>query len=369
MNIQLYKFGVVGFAVLLIGASEANAQSFTYTDLGTLGGSNSWASAINNAGQIAGGSETGGGISHATLWSGANATDLTPTNLWGSVAAAINSSGQVAGYSTYGTPTSTNGIPGVGVTTQATVWSGQNQTILTATPPPGSDITSYTSGTAVGINDAGQVIGHVSNGATLANVLWTDTSASNLGVLNATGINNAGQVVGQKGIHATLLSGSTTVDLGTLGGLSSVARAINNAGQVVGDARIADDSAVHAALWNGATATDLGTLGGSDSSAFALNNLGQAVGTSGNHAVLFTAGTVIDLNSFLSASDVNAGWVLESASGINDSGWIVGTAFNASTGIEHAFVLTPSVPEPGTYVLTLIGFCGACVVARRHKSI
>jgi hypothetical protein len=34
------------------------------------------------------------------------------------------------------------------------------------------------------------------------------------------------------------------------------------------------------------------------------------------------------------------------ASGINDHGWIVGSAQNAKLGIEHAFLLTP-VPESG----------------------
>ncbi len=68
------------------------------------------------------------------------------------------------------------------------------------------------------------------------------------------------------------------IDLGTLGGTFSQARAVNNVGQVVGRSRTSKGD-LHAFLW---TATDgmvdMGTLGGDDAQALALNDLGQAVG-------------------------------------------------------------------------------------------
>ena len=52
----------------------------------------------------------------------------------------------------------------------------------------------------------------------------------------------------------------TIVDLGTLGGATSVALGINNLGQVVGGADLATGFR-HAFLWDDGVMTDLGTLG------------------------------------------------------------------------------------------------------------
>ncbi len=81
------------------------------------------------------------------------------------------------------------------------------------------------------------------------------------------------------------------IDLGTLGGTFSDARAINERGQVVGESTTATGEE-HAFLWQDGTMSDLGTLSGDQSEANGINNRGQVVGgsttaTGDFHAVLW----------------------------------------------------------------------------------
>jgi probable HAF family extracellular repeat protein len=70
----------------------------------------------------------------------------------------------------------------------------------------------------------------------------------------------------------------TVVDLGTLGGSSSRARAINSNGDVVGDALAPGDKLRHAFLWHDGKMVDLGTLGELNSIALGVNDAGRVVG-------------------------------------------------------------------------------------------
>ena len=166
-------------------------------------------------------------------------------------------------------------------------------------------------------------------------------------------------------------SGYTFTDLGALGGNYSEATGINNSGQVVGWSEMSTGY-MHATIWNGTTPTDLGALeGGRHSRAMGINNSGQVVGWSyaagAQHATIWNGGTPTDLNDFLSVSDVNAGWELNGAYGINDNGWVVGIAVNAMTGAANAFLLTP-VPEPETYAMFMAGLGLMGFIARRRKN-
>lgn len=90
-----------------------NGTSGTMHDLGTLGGTLSYALSINDSGQLAGHSETTGNTGrHAFLWTPSTPNAATGTMIdlgtlggtpgtyqYGSFAYAINSSGQVAGFS------------------------------------------------------------------------------------------------------------------------------------------------------------------------------------------------------------------------------------------------------------------------------
>jgi len=64
------------------------------TDLGTLGGTNSAAYAVNNNGQIAGYSQSASEATHVFLYTGGKLTDLGQYNI-DTVPAAINDSGQI----------------------------------------------------------------------------------------------------------------------------------------------------------------------------------------------------------------------------------------------------------------------------------
>ena len=79
--------------------------------------------------------------------------------------------------------------------------------------------------------------------------------------------------------------------------------------------------------------------GGLRSSAGDVNELNQVVGSSesvaGNRAVLWDeSGTITDLNSLISAG----GWVLTSATAMNEYGDIIGTG--TLNGVAHGFLLT-----------------------------
>ena len=78
----------------------------TMTDLGTLGGTHSFAAAINAAGQVVGNSDIpGNGIPHAFLYSGGTMTDLNdlvPAGVTVIYATGINAAGQIMGVGRIG---------------------------------------------------------------------------------------------------------------------------------------------------------------------------------------------------------------------------------------------------------------------------
>jgi probable HAF family extracellular repeat protein len=170
------------------------------TDLRTLGGSVSQATAINKPGQVVGRSQIAGDrVWHAFLWSAGKMTDLG-TRRGGrcSEASAINDRGQVVGWSG-GCPV-TRGKRGP---YRAVLWwHGRIRNLGTL---------GNRSSDATGINERGQVVGNTYTPKRVPDhpFLWSRGRMSDLGSLygpfccldsSAYGVNDSGQVVGASDI-------------------------------------------------------------------------------------------------------------------------------------------------------------------------
>ena len=130
------------------------------------------------------------------------------------------------------------------------------------------------------------------------------------------------------------------IDLGTLGGGYSAARAVNDQGDVAGESSLPDFSQ-RAFVWRHGVMRDMGTLGGEFSGATGINNHGQVVGysaTPGGETHAFVgrigAGTLIDIGTL--------GGTYSYATAVNDAGQVVGGSTTAGDGELHAFVWLPA---------------------------
>lgn len=352
-------------AILIIG-SQANASYMVIE----IGGGYSAPYGVNDAGLIVGGSTPIPGViaTQATLWSGNATTYLDTLGGRGATAYAINNVGQVVGSAFT-----------INDAMHATLWNGTTATDLGTLGSRGDSV-------ATAVNDTGQAVGYSYNSPEyylgyFHAVLWNGTTAIDLGTGGrdsslALGINNVGQVVGYayddgglgRYSKAMLWDGTSAIELDTQG-KGGRATAINEAGQVVGMASCWDcpDSEFYATMWDGDVRINLGSLGIS-SMASALNDVGQVVGSSllpgiGFHATLWSGTAMIDLNDALNTPEA---WVLVSATGINNEGWIVAQGYNRNLSTQHAFLLIPNVlpeaapinavPEPNSSGILLAGF-------------
>ncbi len=360
-----FLFGLVAPALLLSGVAPAHAE-YIVTDLGTLGGTTSYATALNDAGQAAGYARLSDNLTtHAFLYSGGVMTDLGTLGGSSSSAYGINASGQVVG---------TADLPGG--PHHAFVYSNGRMTdagTFPVGPPPWSSLNSW----GTGINASGQVTG----GSDLPHdaphgFLSSGGKFTDLGWIQPAAVNASGQVAGQVPLSgAALYSGGKTTLLVNLSGTpdyTSSATGINDKGQVIGQFTTWDSKkqadVYHGFLWTNGRLLDLGALPASPegypySVARGINNAGAVVGESNGRAFLFSNGKLVDLNSLIPAE---SHWTLLNATAINNNGQIIGLGVNPS-GAGHAFLLTPTAeaPEPGTLALMVVGALG--LAARRWR--
>lgn len=139
----------VAFTEFRDGASRVRLyDAGQVRELGTLGGTNTYAAALNEHGQVVGASEfsPGNPVTHAFRWTrGSGMIDLDPAGITDSVATAINNKGHVVGRA---------GFPADGQPARhAFHWSPQTGIVdLT----PGASVSA-----AYGINDVGTAVGFV----------------------------------------------------------------------------------------------------------------------------------------------------------------------------------------------------------------
>ena len=296
---------VMGLALVAACAATAAPRTWTLVDVGTLGGAGSYGAAISNSGLVAGCADQADGTAHAFVFASGEMRDLGP-----GCALAVNNTGIAAGRS------------GTGA---LVIWKDSTSTSLGV------------SGDVGGIDADGVVVGAYREGTTTIAFRYADGVLQPIAPPNsaASGINSRGQVSGPLDGRAFLYENGARRDLGTLGGARSSAKGLNDSGQVVGMASDAN-AQPRSFVFDGAMRA-LPAPG--YSGAVAINNGGQVVGSAeGTHGYHVDGDAYTRLDTL---PDVTAkGWRRLEPTGINDRGWIVGTATNAA-GDLRAFILVP----------------------------
>jgi probable HAF family extracellular repeat protein len=329
-------------------AAQGTAQTYSLTDLGTLPGNTvSKGSALNNAGEAAGVSETPT-AAIATMFSGGKATSISTHKSSVSVATAINGTGEIVGWNSY--DSNANFDP------QAFIYSNGGMVNI-------NSATLFPSGTeAEGINSSGEVVGTgYLSGSNFHAFLYSGGRMEDIGPsgafqASAYAINTSGQVVGtyslNSGASGTFLytNGKMTILPNPAGSGGGFGVAINDHGEIVGELFTATAVGSHAAKFSNGAWIDLGNFTGAQGSeATAINTAGQIVGTAifpprykpfraGQHVpIVSTSGGLVNLNTLIPAG---SGFTLTDAVDINDSGQILCDA-TTTTGSEHAVLLSP----------------------------
>jgi probable HAF family extracellular repeat protein len=339
-------------------------QNGTLTDLGPLPhGAAAQTEWVSDSGLIAGVSQNGltdpiTGLPEirAVLWSNGHIHNLGTLGGNESGALAVNSAGQAAGVASNRIPDSYS-MFGWGAQTRAFIW--QNGTMTDLGTLGGTDAF------ALAINEHGWVTGPSYSDTNLStNCPWPLTThpflvdghgMHDLGTLGGSCgfpnvINNQGQVAGDSNLtgdtalHPFLWDGERMIDLGSFGGTAGDATFMNDAGEVVGSMNLPGDQMWHAFRWKNGELHDLGTLD-KCSTAWGINSKGQIVGASGDcgvavHAFLWEGGHMIDLTKLI-PPHIELTYALS----INDRGQIAAIGRvpgGGDVGVQHAFLLTPT---------------------------
>lgn len=194
------------------------------------------------------------------------------------------------------------------------------------------------SGAATGINDAGQVIGQLTD----VEGFGPECSFGSGGdTVSAEAINDKGQIVGIESNAGNLQLCTHGVWRVLIPDFPGSISAINNKGEIVGDQ---DEQAF---LYRDGKTTDLGTLPGSVFSfAYSINERSQITGinlfSAGQQfaGFLYQDGVMYDLAALMSPADQEKILYFVGDAHINDRGVIATSGFGID-GLAHLYVLTP----------------------------
>ncbi|HXF78532.1 MAG TPA: hypothetical protein VN598_06700 [Usitatibacter sp.] len=312
--IERFRQGLVAAmaaATSIVAHAAVSSPSWSVVDIGTLGGPGSYGAAVSDTGYVVGCADTPGGAAHAFLYDG-RMHDLgtgggDPNG--NSCALAVNDRGVAAGRSASG---------------DLVVWSGSKVTAIGV------------KGSVGGINDSGTVVGSANADGGTQPFVYAGGKVTMLGASGeATAVNLRGQVVGTVAGRAFLYENGALRDLGTLGGFSS-AKGLDDFGRVVGMSTDAHGTP-YPFMW--ANGTMQAIPGPSGSSAIDIDDAGLVIGSAeGTHGYFLDGGTYTRLDTLPAV--VQKGWRHLEPTGVNNRGWIVGTATD-SGGNLHAFLLMP----------------------------
>lgn len=339
-------------ALLLMTASTRAQLQYRITDLGTLGGPTAGANDINENGRVVGWSTNAAGVQWGFYYD--------ENNRMFRLAHWTNDTSEALGMSNNPEEACGWGINDDGHRRALYWWFDLIAEFITF----GGE-----QSLAHDVNDLAAVVGWAHNAEGLRRpVLWSDRMYD-LGPLpggdeaEARAINNAMKIVGFSLLRSSSVRGDDratmwhqgrTIDLGTLGGSSSLAEGINELGQVVGVSDVIEAGRTHARafLWLPEAAyglppgmNNLAALSAAEQShAWHVNDLGAVVGEATQLSSALTTSAfvwtpeqgMLDLNDLIITGD---DWHLLIAKSINNQGEIVGTGL--LDGITRAYKLTP----------------------------
>lgn len=393
----MWKMAASCFCGLTLTAAPtfAGVPTYTFTNLGTLFGSaGSYASALNNSGEVVGWTGLSGeafsytASGGVTMLGAANRSPFfTPPLPPGGYATAINDSGTIVGYG-----------PTTGGSYNAFIYYNGVM----------DDIGSPSQySRALSVNDSGTVVGPSAKGGF---VYSNGTTTYLPEATQPVAVNYAGTIAGNTVSNTGAFTGGFTYSNGTINYFSVPGdiTGMNNFGELVGNTYTFVSSPtgaynIYNAFVSGPNGTVLRYLVPAPSSgagyfASAVNDFGNIVGYISNtnqintiqtYAFVDSANVMYDLNSI--TTNLPSNIILDRATDINDRGQIVGWyninymllpngQINPNWQIDQsqtgfgAFLLTPSnptvppiLPEPVTLLLLVTGGMVGAVMKRRWK--
>lgn len=364
MSRQCFWWLAVFVSMLIVAVRPAQTSSIRYNihEIPTLGGTQNFAYAINDRGDVVGSSWLAGDSSSAPfLYASGTLRSLSPLNsgaLQTVGPTAINNLGQIA-----------SGMISNGLYTAALYDSRTSQ--ISTLGSLGGVCCGMFSGVAVAVNGDGAAVGYSYLDSVQQHAfLHKDGAMADLGSFGgwsvAYDINDRSEVVGASSdqvngvAHAFMYRNGVMVQIDPFGGPNneSYANGINDNGNVVGTAAVTGN-AFNGFIYSNGMIRNIGTLvGGINSEALSINNRDQVVGIADQpyrtscvdnetgrkfrctryvqRAFLYQNNVMTDLNDLIPA---NSGWDLDWALDINIRGQIVG--YGMKGGVYRAYIMTP----------------------------